>query len=76
MATKLRMMKFLQEARGYGLVTGRKPPARVSGLPVLASRAAPAREHLPVRRKLPITIGPHDAANTPRPVPITLISST
>lgn len=64
------MMKFLQERRGYQLVTQRQPRARLTGLHLLESRAAMAREHLPARRKLPISTCPSDDANTPSPVTI------
>jgi hypothetical protein len=73
MATKIQIMKFLQEVRGYQLVTDRQPVSRRTSLHLLESRASVAREHLPTRRKLPISTCPGDVSNTASPVTIFLI---
>jgi hypothetical protein len=73
MATKIQIMKFLQEVRGYQLVTDRQPSSRRTGLHLLESRASVAREHLLARRKLPISTCPGDVSNTASPVTIFLI---
>lgn len=70
MATKVKLMKFLQEIEGYDAVTNRRPPPRPGGLYLMELRAHTA--DLPTsRRKLAVAVAPDDASNTPRPVKIT-----
>lgn len=70
MATKIHLMKFLQEVRGYDLVTNRRPPPRLNGMFVSQLRAHLAETTLPPRRKLAITVSPEDISNQERAVRI------
>ena len=70
MASKVHLMKFLQEVRGYDLVTNRRPPPRFSGMFSLQMRSRMAETGAPARRKLAISVHPADVSNTPSPVKI------
>ena len=63
-------MKFLQEVRGYDLVTNRQPPHRLGSVYLMQLRSHLAQAHVPSRRKLPITGHSADLSNTPSPVRI------
>jgi hypothetical protein len=73
MASKVHLMKFLQEVRGYDLVTNRRPPPRLGATFSLHMRSRTAEANLPVRRKLAISVHPADVSNTPEPVKIVQI---
>jgi hypothetical protein len=75
MASKVHLMKFLQEVRGYDLVTNRRPPARFSRTFSLEMRSRAAEAKLPARRKLAINVHPADISNTPSPVRIVQIGA-
>lgn len=70
MASKVNLMKFLQEVRGYELVTNRRPPSQLSDPHALQLRGRGHESRVPAKRKLPITVHPTDVSNTPRPVKI------
>ncbi len=70
MASKVHLMKFLQEVRGYDLVTNRRPPARLGGIYLSQLRAHLGDAHPPSKRKLTISVNPQDISNTPAPVRI------
>ena len=70
MATKIKLMKFLQESAGYDAVTNRRPPPRFGGLYLMELRSH-AGEPSASRRKLAVAVVPDDASNTARPVKIT-----
>lgn len=70
MASKVHLMKFLQEVRGYDLVTNRRPAPSLSGLYLSQMRAHLNGTHAPARRKLSITVSPQDSSDTPSPVKI------
>jgi hypothetical protein len=75
MASKVQLMKFLQEARGYDLVTNRRPPPKLGAAFSLHMRSRMAETGAPARRKLAISVHPADISNTPRPVKILQISA-
>ncbi len=70
MASKVHLMKFLQEVRGYDLVTNRRPPARLGGIYLSQLRSHLGDAHPPSKRKLTISVNPQDISNTPAPVRI------
>jgi hypothetical protein len=70
MATKVHMMKFLQETRGYDLVTNRHPFPRTNGMFFTQLRAHIAETTLPARRKIAISVNPADTSNQTRAVKI------
>jgi len=63
MANKIHLMKFLQEVRGYDLVTNRYPAPKVNGMYLTQLRSHIAEVTLPPRRKLAISVTPGDASN-------------
>lgn len=63
-------MKFMQEMRGYNLVTNRYPAPKVNGMYLTQLRSHIAETTLPPRRKLAISITPGDASNQLRVVRI------
>jgi hypothetical protein len=74
MASKVNLMKFFQEVRGYDLVTNRRPPPRLNGA-CLQSHARGTESRLPARRKLAVTVHPADVSNTPKPVKILQVAA-
>jgi hypothetical protein len=70
MASKVHLMKFLQEVRGYDLVTNRRPAPRNTSMLSLQMRSRLAETGAPLRRKLAISVHPADISNTPSPVKI------
>src|SRR5260370_1987221 len=70
MATKIRLMKMLQEVRGLAQITSRRPPRKLPGLFLLQMRDHVARATGP-RRKVVITVDLRDAPDIPHPVKIT-----
>lgn len=75
MASKVHLMKFLQETRGYDLVNNRRPTSRLGELFSLQMRSRAADTHHVARRKLAISIHPADVSNTPSPVRILHVES-
>ena len=69
MAAKLRMMKLLQEIRGFAHLSNRQPPHRspVLLLAQLRNQARPSR--LP-RRRLPVQVDAPSGTDTAHPVRI------
>jgi hypothetical protein len=70
MATKLKLMKFLQEIRGYAEITNRRPMPRPAALYLMQLRAQAVEVAMP-RRKLPITVDLKKNPDLPHPVKIT-----
>jgi hypothetical protein len=70
MATKIHLMKFMQEVRGYDLVTNRYPVPKTNGMYLTQLRSHIAETTLPPRRKLAISVTPGDASNQRRVVRI------
>jgi len=73
MATKVRLMKLLQEIRGYAQISQRRQQPKPPGLFLLQLRShlnQPAR-----RRRLIVPIQMHENPDIPDPVKITIIES-
>ena len=69
MAAKVRMLKLLQEIRGFAEIVNRQPPPRSTGLLLAQMRPHVIQAVLP-RRNLKVTTVPRDHANIPHPVKI------
>lgn len=69
MATRVNIMKLLQEARGLAEITSRHPQPRQSGPLLLPLRAASRRNPAKLKRMLRIAI--HNPPDIPDPVRIT-----
>ena len=69
MAAKVKMLKLLQEIRGFAQVTNRRPPPRFPGLTLTSIRAAAEREN-PRRRKLSVAFDKQTQPDTPHRVKI------
>ena len=70
MAAKVRIMKLLQEMRGFAEVTNRLPQPRQPGLFLMKLRTHFGQGALPSRKRV-ITIEMHDRPDIPDPVKIT-----
>ncbi len=73
MATKVKLMKLLQEIRGYAQISQRRQQPKPPGLFLLQLRShlnQPAR-----RRRLSVPIQMHENPDIPNPVKITIIES-
>lgn len=69
MATKIRLMKLLQEVRGYAQITNRRPAPRQPTLYLMQLRERSGQVQSP-KRRLSVTTDIKDAANTPLPIKI------
>ena len=69
MAAKIRMLKLLQEIRGFAEIVNRCPPPRLPGLLFMQMRSHVIQATLP-RRRLKITTDVQDRPDTPHPVKI------
>ena len=69
MATKIRIMKMLQEIRGLAQITSRRPPAKMPGLFLVQMRSQARRT--PARKKVIITVDIKEPADIPHEVKIT-----
>ena len=74
MANKAKLMKFLQEVRGYAQITNRRPAPRPSVLYLMQLRARNEQASAP-RRRLIVVSETHENANTPLPIKITHLKS-
>jgi hypothetical protein len=74
MANKAKLMKFLQEVRGYAQVTNRRPAPRPSVLYLMQLRGQNAQSNVP-RRKLIVVTEKHENTNTPLPIKINHVKS-
>ena len=72
MATKMNMMKMLQQARGMAQITNRRPQNRPPGPLMLEMRFSGSRT-TPARRKRIIRIRMQNAIDIPHPVKITYL---
>jgi len=70
MATKLKLMKFLQGIRGYAEITNRRPTPRPAALYLVQLRSQAGEVAMP-RRKLPIMVDLKKNPGLPHPVKIT-----
>jgi len=74
MATKIKMMKLLQEIRGLAQITNRRPQPKPPGLFLMQLRTHVLQASLP-RRRLVIPIDLQDPPDIPNPVKITHLSA-
>ena len=74
MAAKVRIMKLLQEMRGFAEVTNRLPLPKQPGLFLMKLRTHFSQGALPSRKRV-ITIEIQDRADIPDPVKITHVPS-
>jgi len=75
MANKAKLMKFLQEVRGYAQITNRRPAPRPSVLYLMQLRGRNVQTTAPKRRLVVVTTETHEHANTPLPIKITHLKS-
>jgi hypothetical protein len=75
MATKVKLMKFLQEIRGLTEMRRRHPATKPSALYLMQLRSHVA-EASHARRKLIVTIDLKDCATLPHPVKIKYVRPT
>jgi hypothetical protein len=75
MAAKIKMLKLLQEMRGFANVTNRRPKSRPSEL-VLAQMRPPVIQAALPRRRLNVAMGKDDCSNLPHPVRINHLKPT
>jgi hypothetical protein len=75
MANKAKLMKFLQEVRGYAQITNRRPAPRPSVLYLMQLRGKNAQAAAPKRRLIVVTHETNESANTPLPIKITHVKS-
>lgn len=69
MATRMNMMKLLQEVRGFAELTNRRLPARPLGPLLLELRSARSKTAYS-RRRWTLTISILEPPDIPHPVPI------
>jgi len=74
MATKVKMMKLLQEIRGMAQINQRRPLNKPPGLFLLQLRSH-FHQTSAARRKWVVPIQMHEMADIPNPVKITLVKS-
>jgi len=73
MAAKIKMLKLLQEIRGFADVTNRRPQPRSPGLVATQMRSHVIQATLP-RRKLSVSTDKRDHPDISRPVKINHVS--
>jgi hypothetical protein len=69
MATKIRMLKLLQEIRGFAEIAKRRPPPRSPGLVLSQMRSHVIQATLP-KRRLSVQMDMHDLSGISHPVKI------
>ncbi len=74
MATKMKMLKLLQEIRGFSEMTRVHPAPKPSALYLVQLRNRMADAHRPTKRRLAIRIDLKDVATLPSPVKITYLT--
>jgi len=74
MAAKIRLMKLLQEIRGFAQITNRRPAPRQPGLFLMQLRSQ-FTQGSPLRRKLVIPVDLQDLPDIPHPVKITYVKA-
>ncbi|HVV01171.1 MAG TPA: hypothetical protein VHH88_07385 [Verrucomicrobiae bacterium] len=70
MAAKIKLMKMLQEFRGFANITARQPVSRQPGLFLMQLRAQ-ANPSTQAKARRIINIDMHDSPDIPHPVKIT-----
>ena len=69
MATKIRVLKLLQEVKGYAQITNRRPAPRPPLLYLMQMRAHPVPDDLP-KHRLTVEADPKAFADGPLPIKI------
>ena len=69
MATKIKLMRMLQEIRGHAQITNRRPAPRPPALYLMQLRERAAQSHRP-RRRLAVATEFQESSNTPLPIKI------
>ena len=69
MATKIKLMRLLQEIRGHAEITNRRPAPRQTTLYLMQLRGR-AAESLSPKRRLAVTTDCDESANSPLPIKI------
>ena len=69
MATKIKLMRLLQEVHGHAQITNRRPAPRQTTLYLMQLRERSAEVHSP-KRRLAVTTDSNENANTPLPIKI------
>jgi len=69
MATKIKLMRLLQEVRGHAQITNRRPAPRQTTLYLMQLRGRAAAPHSP-KRRLAVTTDSNESANSPLPIKI------
>jgi hypothetical protein len=72
MAAKIRMLKLLQEIRGFADIANRRPPPRSPGLVLTQIRSHVIQATLP-RRKLSVKMDVQNRLDIPHPVKINYV---
>ncbi len=75
MATRMKMMKMLQEMRGFAELTGRRPFSRPPA-PLLLQFRIRGRKLAATKPKRVITVIMRDEPDIPHPVPIQFLEGT
>jgi hypothetical protein len=75
MATRINILKLMQEIHGFARITHRRPQPRPPGLFLMEIRSHGSSTGLP-KRKLNIEVHTPDAAELPRPVKINHIKES
>lgn len=70
MATKMKLMTFLQQVRGYAEITNRRPTPRPAVIYLMELRSQAVSASVP-KRRLAVQSGHNGLANIPLPVKIT-----
>ena len=69
MATKIKLMRLLQEVRGHAQITNRRPAPRQTALYLMQLRGRASEIHSP-KRRLAVTTDSNESANHPLPIKI------
>lgn len=75
MATKMRILKLLQEIRGLAQITNRRPQPKAPGLFLIQLRTH-LTQSTPSRQKLVISVDMQNPPDLPHPVKITHLKPT
>lgn len=75
MATKMKVLKMLQEVKGFALITNRRPAPRPPILYLMQLRNHPAPPHLP-KLRLTVETDAKAIANGPLPIKINHLRSS
>ena len=74
MATKVRLMKLIEEVRGYAQITNRRPAPRPPVLYLMELREHVSQANTP-RRKLAVASDSRENLNIPLPIKITHLAT-